>query len=106
MLKTCFTCGNKVEKVYSGKCEVCLKEQNPPIKEIKPIKGNICNMSSKIEFHNTYYEQDEFEEKLPFLIKKNIIIDENYSLKDLEIENFEVDGHILKFDVVVNCDVK
>lgn len=105
-MKTCFSCGKKSQRLYDSMCEQCLKEQFPPIQEIKPINFKIDNMSKKISFKNAYHNAKEIEKMLPDIVKRNIVINEHYVLKELEIENFEIIGHKMNFDVVVDCDIK
>ena len=105
-LKTCYSCGSKVEKLFDGICSECVKEQFPPIEQVKPINFKIDNMSGQISYNNIYYDVDKIEEMLPSIVKKNIVINENYVLNDLDIQNFEVKGSKLSFDIEVDCDLK
>ena len=105
-LKTCFECGAQVKKLYEGKCENCFKEENPPVKEVKQVTFKIDNVSKKICYNNHFYEQDQIEKMLPDIMKRRVIMNKNYVFKDLEIENFEIDGHKLIFDLVVESEFK
>lgn len=104
--KTCYSCGAKVNELYDGICGSCLKEQRPPIREVKHLNFKICNMSKKIKYKNYFYEQEEIEKMIPDIMKKQVIIDEAYKLKDLKVKNFEINGHNVSFDVEVDCDLK
>lgn len=104
--KTCFSCGEKVETLYEGMCEVCFRAENPPIEEIKPINLKICNMCGKVHYNNHFYTVDEIEELLPNVVKKRIVVGENYKLDSLDTKNFEVNGHRISFDVEVECSLK
>lgn len=104
--KTCYECGNKIDVLYEGKCEKCFTSENPPISEIKPLNIKYCNHCKKINYNNQYYEPVEFVERIVDLIKKNIIINQNYTLKELKIENFEIIGEKVAFDIEVDCDLK
>lgn len=103
--KTCFSCGAKVDKVYEGICVNCLKQQQPPIQELKPINFKFCNFTKKISYKNYYYEQEELEQILPDIVKKYLIINPNYKLENVDIENFEIDGHKIRFDVIAECEL-
>jgi NMD protein affecting ribosome stability and mRNA decay len=104
--KTCISCGQKVEKVHEGMCENCIKEHIPPIKEVKELNFKVCNATGKILFNNFYYKVEEIEKMLPGIMKKQVTINEPYILKELSIEDFEVEGHKLGFDLVVECKLK
>lgn len=104
-LKTCFSCGSKVKTVYEGFCIDCFREQYPPIKEIKPVKFKVCNISGKIAYKNTFYPEKELFERLPNIMKNYVVIDDNYKLEEIKVENVEVVGHKLSFDVVAECDI-
>lgn len=104
--KTCFLCGAKVTQLVDSMCENCLKQERPPIQEVKPVSFKICNMSKKIKYKNAFHQQDEIEKMLPDIMKKQIVIDEAYELTNLDIKNFEVDGHKLLFDIEVDCNIK
>lgn len=101
--KTCFNCGNKVDLVYNGLCEDCFKKQNPPIQEIKPINIKYCNVCKKLIYNNQYYSQEEIEEKIEEIVNKNLILNEGYKLKELNITNFEINGGKVSFDVEVDA---
>lgn len=51
-----------------------------------------------------YYEIEEIEEMLPEIIKKYIVINPYYKLQGVSIEDFEVDGHKLMFEIVADCE--
>lgn len=104
--KTCYECGAKVDVLYEGKCENCYSETSPPIAEIKPLNLKYCNSCKKIHYNNLLLTKKEIEERLPNIVKKNLVIDENYKLKKLEINNFEIEGPKVIFDVNVDCELK
>lgn len=104
--KTCYACGAKVDKLYDGICLACFKEQHKPIEEIKPVKFKICNFTKQISYKNMYYDEEEIKEMLPDIVKKNIVINPFYKLEKIDIENFEVDGHMLRFEVIAHCDLE
>lgn len=103
-LKRCFSCGSKVEIVYDGLCEVCYKEQNPPIKEIKPLNVKICNQCGKIHYNNALQTLEDFEDMMPNIMKNKIVLNDGYKFNSLEIKNFEKEGNKINFDVEVDCD--
>ena len=103
--KTCFNCGNKVDKIYNGLCEECFKTDNPPIKEIKPINIKYCNSCKKLAYSNQYYTQKEIEEKINDIVKKHTVLNDNYVLNSLEVTNFNIDGAKVNFDVEIDCDL-
>ena len=105
-LKTCFACGAKVKVLHEGQCESCISQERPPIKEVKPLNFKICNMSKKICYKNHYYEQEEIVDMIEDLAKKHVVLDEIYKLEALHVENFEIDGHKVTFDINVECDFK
>jgi hypothetical protein len=43
---------------------------------------------------------------LPSWIKSYLTLNEKYQLKEITVENFNVLGHKLVFDIVVDCDLK
>lgn len=102
--KTCFECGAKVDKVYDSICIKCFRGNFPPIKEVKPINFKICNTSKKIAYKNYFYEAEDLEKILPDIVKKYVIMNEKYKLKDLNIHDFEIDGHKIKFDIEVDAE--
>lgn len=105
-LKTCFECGAKVEKLYDGICEICFKEHYPPIKELKPINLKVCNSCKKVHYNNQLLTIEELYELVPGIVNKRLTLHPQYELKDLKIENFEIDGHKVTFDVEVDCELK
>jgi NMD protein affecting ribosome stability and mRNA decay len=102
--KQCFICGKKTNEILEGKCKDCLKQKVPLIKELKKNKFFICNYSKKIGYKNSYYSKKEFLNILPKILKKNIILNKEYKLNNVEIENFEIDGHRLIFDTNIDYD--
>jgi len=104
--KTCFKCGIKTEKLYNNLCEKCFKKEFPPIKEIKPINIRYCNMCFKLYIGNSIVEKEEFIERLPYLVKKNLILNEKYKLNKLFIEDLEIKGNKISFEIIVDCDLK
>ena len=104
--KRCFACGEQADQLFEGKCEECLVEEMPPIKEVKPITLKIDNQTKQICYNNYYYNQEVFFKMLPDIAKKNLVLNEHYVLKELKIENILVKGHKLEFDIEVDCDLK
>ena len=104
--KTCFECGNKVDNLIDGRCENCFKAEFPPIKELKPIKALYCNNCKSIKFNNATISQKEFKDRMPTIVKKNLILNENYILKNIEISNFKIKNNKVEFDFEVDCDLK
>jgi len=101
--KTCFICGEKTEKIYSSMCEECFKEKFPPIEELKPLNVKVCNMCKKVNYSNHYMEPEEFEKRFPQIVKKNLIINDKYTLNDLKISNFKINGERVSFQLEVDC---
>ena len=104
--KSCFECGAKVSLVYDGKCEACFKASNPPIVEVKPINVKYCNICKKLNYNNSFFKRDEFEKRLPFIIKKNIVLDKQYKLNEIITNNLKFDNDRVSFDIEVDCDLK
>lgn len=104
--KTCFECGKKQNILYEGRCDGCVVEQFPPIKEIKPMNFKIDNVTKQICYNNHYYDFSSLVELLPEIVEKHIVINEPYTIKELEILNPTVQGHKLVFDIEVDCDLK
>jgi NMD protein affecting ribosome stability and mRNA decay len=102
ILKQCFICGKKTNELFEGKCENCLKQNILLIKQIKESKFFICNHSKKICYKNSYYTKEDFLEILPKILKKNIVLNDEYKLNKIEIEDFEIDGHKLVFDANID----
>ncbi len=106
LLKLCYSCGKKTQKIISGLCENCLKVDIPVVKELKEMNFKICNQTKKLYYKNKYFEEEEFKTLLPNFIKKNIILNDPYQLNEITIPFFEVDGHILIFDIEIDYDLK
>lgn len=104
--KTCFECGAKEEKLYEGKCIKCYRGEVLPIKEIKETNFKICNQCSKIHYNSGLYTVDEIEEMLPSIILKRITLNKGYILKNLEINNFELKGSKLIFDIDIETQLQ
>lgn len=104
--KMCFKCGNKVDKLYNNLCETCYKEENPPIKEIKPINLKICNMCKKVYYNNGLFFYEEIKSMLPQIVEKNIILNEGFVLNSVLVVDIELEGNKIKFEVEVDCDLK
>lgn len=104
--KTCFECGAKVDNLYQGKCENCILETQPPILEIKPVTFKIDNKSKDIFYGSSFFKQEKIKEMLPDIMKKRVIINDFYILNDLWIENFQIKGNRIIFDVCVDCALK
>lgn len=104
--KTCFECGMKFEKLHNNLCENCFKEDFAPILEIKPLNIRFCNVCKKLYIGNSVVEKEEFIERLPNLVKKNLILNEGYILNDLIIKDFGIKNAKISFDIEVDCDLK
>lgn len=104
--KTCFECGNKADMLYEGRCQDCVVELFPPIKDIKPMNFKIDNVSKEICYNNYYYTFEKLVPLLPSIAKKHIILNDQYVLEDIKILDPEVDGHKIIFDIEVSCDLK
>jgi NMD protein affecting ribosome stability and mRNA decay len=102
--KSCFECGKKVDVVKESLCLDCYKEQNPPIKEMKPMNMKYCNICGRIHYNNYFYPVEEFEEVLPNLLKKRIEFSDGYKLNSIKVDDFEVRGSKIGFDVEVDVD--
>ena len=104
--KTCCECGAKVDKLYEGKCEDCFTMIHPPIEEIKPITLKVDNKSKEISYNSHFYPANEIEQMLPNIMKKRVVLNELYNLNEVWIENFQIKGNKVIFDVCVDCDLK
>lgn len=104
--KTCFVCGTKVDSLIDSMCEDCFKNQFPPITQLKSISTKYCNQCKKITFNNAQITQEEFEQRLPTILKKNLIINENYILNKINVKNFEIKGDKVAFSFNIECDLK
>ncbi|MDA3855569.1 MAG: NMD3-related protein [Candidatus Woesearchaeota archaeon] len=104
--KTCYECGAKVDTLFEGLCSKCISEDSPPIQEITPLNLKYCNSCKKININNQLITREELERRLPDIIKRNIKINKNYTLENLEIKNFGIEGAKISFDVGVNCKLK
>ncbi|MCA9459500.1 MAG: hypothetical protein KC550_03045 [Nanoarchaeota archaeon] len=103
--KTCFLCGIKEDKLHNGKCQACFLEENPPIKEIKPINLKICNMCKKIHYNNASLFSSELEKIFPTVVKKNLILNPGFKLNELKVKKFKINSNKLTFEVEVDCDL-
>jgi len=103
--KTCFECGAKVDILFQSKCEDCFVRDNPPIKEIKPISLKICNMCGKIHYKNGLFTLEEIENMIEMITEKNMVLNENYKLNNLFVNNFELNGNKISFDIEADCDL-
>lgn len=104
--KTCFKCGKKTSNLIQNLCKNCFFKENSPISEIKKINFTVCNMCGKIHYKNTLYSLLEIENKLPTIIRNNLKLKDGYILKDMQINNFEKDGHNLDFEIVFDFDLR
>lgn len=104
--KTCYECGAKVDTLFEGLCNKCISEDSPPIQEIKPLNLKYCNSCKKININNQLITKEELIKRLPDIVKRNIKINKNYKLENLEIKNFNIEGDKITFDVGVNCELK
>ena len=105
-LKTCYECGAREEKLYDGKCEDCFKKACPPIEEVKPINIKYCNTCKKIHYQNQLITREELIERLPDIARRNTVIDKHYSLNYIELENVEIKGDEVSFDITAHCSLK
>ena len=96
----------KVDETIESMCFDCYKEQFPPIKELKPINIKYCNSCKNINYNNQNITSEEFEKRLPNIIKKNIILNKNYIFKDLKITDFSIVSNKIRFKFEVDCDIK
>lgn len=104
--KTCFECGAKADFLIESMCENCFKEKYPPIEDLKPINAKYCNMCESIKFSNATITKKEFEDRLPLIVKKNLVINKHYILKNVIIKNFKIISNRVEFDFEVDCDFK
>lgn len=102
--KTCFECGSKVDEVRENLCLDCYKELHPPIAEIKPLNVKVCTVCEKISYNNHFFEVVEFEELLPDIMKKRVVLNDGYRLNSVEIFDLQIRGRQLEFNVEVDCD--
>jgi len=103
--KTCFTCGNKVDKLIESRCEECYREEFPAVKEIKPVNIRFCNTCKKIYINNNLIEKKEIEERLLPMIKKNIHLNNNYTLENVKLSNFKFKGSKIIFDTEIETEL-
>ena len=104
--KSCFECGEKTKSLISGRCYKCYEKSNSPVKEIKPINLKICNQCKKIHISNSLHTLDEIKRMLPNIMGKKIILNEGYTLKNVSITNFQLEGNKLVFSIKVKTDIK
>ncbi len=103
--KTCCKCGAKEDYLIESICTKCYSIENPPIKEIKPPNLKICNMCQKIHYQSGLFSIYEIESMMPNIVKKNISLNKNYNLEEINIENFEINGHKLMFDIKIKTKI-
>jgi len=103
--KTCFECGAKEDRLFEGKCMSCFNQEIPPIEEIKQIKLRTCNMCKKIHYKHGLFTLKKIEEMIPVIVEKNLVLNKNYELKSLKIENFGLIKGRVCFDVKVDCNL-
>ena len=104
-LKTCYNCGAKAKTLQNGMCENCFREETPPVKEIKELNLKICNSCKKIHYNNALMTQEEIAEILPQAMKKRVVMNEGYKLKDVKIDNLEFDKNKVLFDVRIESEL-
>lgn len=102
--RKCCECGKETDVLINGKCDKCHCALFPPIQEFKPLTLHFCNVTKKIAYNNMYYEQEDLVEKLPQIVTSKIKLNKGYSLKCVDIQNLEIEGHVVRFDVEVECD--
>lgn len=101
--RACCECGKKTNILIDGKCDECHTNEFPPIKDFKQITFQICNVTKKIAYNNMYYEQEKIIEKIPEIVESKLELNKGYFLKKLEVEDIEIVGHKVSFDVFVEC---
>jgi len=103
--KMCYSCGKKEKKLYEGLCRDCYQEFYPGVEEIKPLNLKICNKCKKIHYKNNLYTLEEIEKILPEIMRDNVVLSSNdYVIEDVKIDNLNLDGNKLCFDI--NIDTK
>ncbi|MCH8519398.1 MAG: 60S ribosomal export protein NMD3 [Nanoarchaeota archaeon] len=102
--RKCCECGALSSSLIDGKCEVCHRAEFPPIKEFKPLVLHFCNVTKKIAYNNIYYTEDILFEKLPEIVGSKLELNKGYSLREIEIDEIELDGHLVRFKVNIECD--
>ena len=102
--RKCCECGALSSVLIEGKCEICHRKEFPPIKEFKPVVLHFCNVTKKIGYNNIYYEQEVLFDKLPDIVASKIELNKGYTLNEIEIDNIEVDGHKVRFEVNIECE--
>ena len=102
--RTCCECGIKTSILVNGKCEKCHCYEFPPVKEFRQITFQVCNVTKKIAYNNIYYPQEEIIEKIPEIVESKLDLNDGYTLSDLEVENIQIKGNKVNFDVFIECD--
>ncbi|MFT4244140.1 MAG: NMD3-related protein [Candidatus Woesearchaeota archaeon] len=102
--RKCCECGALSSILIDGKCEKCHRIEFPPIKEFKPIVLHFCNVTKKIAYNNIYYKQEVLFNKLPEIVASKIELNEGYELRQIEIDDIELDGHKVRFQINVECE--
>jgi len=106
MLKLCYVCGNKEKSLFEGMCEECFRKKSEPVEDFKPLNLKICNMCKKIHYKNQLYTLEEFYTILPKILKERLVINKNYILKSISIENYGLDKEDLIFDTNIDFQLK
>ncbi len=104
--KTCYECGAKVDTLYEAKCEKCHREGNPPIADIKPIKIKYCNSCKKVFYSHQLISVKELKDRLPDIVKKHLTIDKSYDLEKIEIQDFQIMGSKISFDIEIDAKLR
>lgn len=102
--RACCDCGALSPKLINGKCRDCHVKDFPPIRELKPITLQICNVTKQIAYNNIYYDQEEIIQKLPDIVASKICLNKGYELVDVEISDIEIVGHKFSFNVSTQCE--
>jgi len=106
ILRSCYNCGKKTDKLREGLCYSCFEKIHPPVEEIKPLNLKYCNSCKQIFFKNKYYEEEVFLKILRKEIKNYVVLNNNYVLKKVEIKNFIYEKGKISFDLEVYTDFK
>ena len=105
LIRRCCECGAKAQRLYDNRCEACYQELFPPIKEIKPLNIKRCNQCGRFHLGNQLYDEAGLQEVLPQFVRKQLVLNPQYQLESLSIEDFSIEGEEVQFDVVVDTTI-
>lgn len=105
MKKVCYECGKREDILFEGRCSKCFSKQVPPVCEIREVGFKVCNQCKRICYKNRYYDRDEFERRLGKIMKGQVVMNKGYRLNEVKVENFDVCGEKVCFDLVVDFDL-